>query len=299
AAEAQKNGDPARGEAIYRRPELACLTCHAIGGAGGLIGPDLSSLGTSSPAETIIKSIIYPTESIKEGYELQRVVRKNGNDILGYLVADRPSEIIIRDFSGEELAVPKSNIQTREKVPGSLMPPGLTATLDEKEFADLVSFLSRLGKSGDFRVPRERYVRRWKALPATEELLNRIQEGGVQSVATDESLAGSSYYSTVSGGLPIEELPVVKAQDEQYSLVKFEIEVLTQGDVSFDLNKGAGIVGWANGQAMAVEEGKLTSSFAPGTHQIALAVDRNVRNDGSLLVRLLDGGAQTRLVIGK
>lgn len=299
AAEAQQNGDPVRGEAIYRRPELACLTCHAIGGAGGLIGPDLSSLGTSSPAETIIKSIIYPTESIKEGYELQRVIRKNGNDILGYLVADRPSEIIIRDFSGEELAVPKSNIQTREKVPGSLMPPALTATLDEKEFADLVSFLSQLGKSGDFRVPRERYVRRWRALPANEELVKQIQEDGVQSVATDESLAGSPYYSTASGGLPIEELPVVKTQDEQYSLVKFEIEVLTKGDVSFDLKESAGIVGWANGQAMPLADGKLTASFEPGTHQIALTVDRTVRNDGSLLVRLLDGGAQSRLVIGK
>lgn len=300
AAEARKNGNPALGEAIYRRPELACQTCHALGGAGGLIGPDLSSLGTSSPSETIIKSIIYPTESIKEGFELQRVVRNNGKDILGYLVADRPSEVIIRDFTGEEVVVPKSTIQSREKVPGSLMPPGLTATLDEQEFADLVSFLSQLGKSGDFRVPRERYVRRWKVVAANDELVQRIEGDGIQSVAGDDRLTGPSHYSTVSGGLPIDELPVVKtSQNEQYSLVTFQIEVLTRGDVSFTLNEGTGVAGWANGKPATIADGKFAASFTPGTHQITLVIDRNIRNDGSLLVQLLDGGAQTRLVIGK
>src|SRR3546814_6828689 len=91
-----KSGNPVRGELILRKPELTCLSCHAIGGAGGLTGPDLSSLGTSSPAETIIKSIVYPTESIKEGYEMQRVARKDGSEVIGYLIADKPGEITIR-----------------------------------------------------------------------------------------------------------------------------------------------------------------------------------------------------------
>src|SRR5690606_31084598 len=47
ASEVKKSGNPVQGELIFRKEELACLTCHAIGGAGGLIGPDLSSLGTS------------------------------------------------------------------------------------------------------------------------------------------------------------------------------------------------------------------------------------------------------------
>src|SRR3546814_5481693 len=92
ASDVQKSGNPVRGELIFRKPELTCLSCHAIGGAGGLTGPDLSSLGTSSPAETIIKSIVYPTESIKEGYEMQRVARKDGSEVIGYLIADKRSE---------------------------------------------------------------------------------------------------------------------------------------------------------------------------------------------------------------
>ncbi|MEO6754116.1 MAG: hypothetical protein ABIP85_20240, partial [Chthoniobacteraceae bacterium] len=45
AARAKQNGDPVAGEAMYRRMASACTTCHAIGGAGGKLGPDMTSIG--------------------------------------------------------------------------------------------------------------------------------------------------------------------------------------------------------------------------------------------------------------
>lgn len=300
ASEAQKSGNPVQGELIYRKRELACMSCHAIGGAGGLIGPDLSSLGTSSPAETIIKSIIYPTQSIKEGFELQRVARTDGSEIMGYLVADKPSEIVMRDVTGHEIAIPKGNIKTREKIPGSLMPPGLTASLDKQEFIDLVNFLSKLGRSGNFRVPAERFVRRWQAVPANDEVRDRITKGGAEIVSKDDKLGSESHYSTASGTLPINELPIVEIDGgKRLSFVKFQIEVLTPGDVTLSFNDAGGIMAWADIKAAAIQNGELTASLAPGTHQITLAVDRNLRKEGSLLIQLVDGGAQTRLVMGK
>jgi len=300
ASEAKKTGNPVAGELIFRKRELACLTCHAIGGAGGQIGPDLSSLGTSSPAETIIKSIMYPTESIKEGFELQRVVRTDGSELMGYLVADKPGEIVVRDVTGNEVAIPKDNVKTREKIPGSLMPPGLTASLDKQEFIDLVNFLSKLGTSGSFRVPTERFVRRWEVLPANEDVLQRVKKDGIEGVSKDNKPAGSAHYSTVSGALPISELPVLEAGgDKRYSVVKFQVEVLTPGNVTLSFNDANGINGWADAKAIAIQSGKLTTSFVQGTHQITLAVDRNLRKEGPLLIQLTDGGAQTRLVMGK
>src|SRR5690606_28933882 len=130
-------------------------------------------------------SIIYPTESIKEGYELQRVVRTDGSEMMGYLVTDRPSEIIVRNVTGQEIAIPKESIETREKIPGSLMPPGLTASLDKQEFIDLVSYLSKLGKSGSFRVPTERFVRLWHAVSANDELRDKIKAEGIGAVSQD------------------------------------------------------------------------------------------------------------------
>jgi putative heme-binding domain-containing protein len=300
ASEAQKQGDPARGELVFRKPELACLTCHAMGGAGGLIGPDLSSLGTSSPSETIIKSLIYPTESIKEGYELQRVVRKDGSEMLGYLVSDRPSELVLRDVSGQEVAISKDHIQARDKVPGSLMPPGLTAGLAKQDFLDLVSFLSKLGESGNFRVPTERFVRRWEAVSSSEDLLKKVRKDGIQVVSKDAKLSGASTYSTVSGALPISELPVIETgNDKRYSVVRFQIEVLTAGAVTLTLNDASGITSWAGAKATPIQEGKLTASLPQGVHQFTLAIDRNVRKQGPLLVGLNDGGAQTRLILGR
>src|SRR3546814_20636500 len=140
-----KSGNPVRGELILRKPELTFLSCHAIGGTGGLTGPDLSSLGTSSSAETNIKSIVYPTESIKEGYEMQRVARKDGSEVIGYLIADKPGELTIRDVAGNEVAITKANIKAREKVHGSLMPTGVDASLEEQECVDLGSSLQKLG----------------------------------------------------------------------------------------------------------------------------------------------------------
>ncbi|GGC40184.1 L-sorbosone dehydrogenase [Parapedobacter defluvii] len=301
ASEARKTGDPVKGELIFRKRELACLTCHAIGGAGGQIGPDLSSLGTSSPAETIIKSVIYPTESIKEGYELQRVVRTDGSEIMGYLVTDRPSEIIVRDVTGHEVAIPKDNIKTREKIPGSLMPPSLTASLDKQEFIDLISFLSKLGTSGNFRVPTERFVRRWQAVPANDDVVKRVKENGIEAISKDNKLAGPPHYSTTSGALPISDLPIVETgEDKRYSFVKFEVEVLTPGDIAFGFNDANGVTGWADEKALSIENSKLTTSLAQGTHQITLAIDRNLRKEGPLQVHLTDdGSAQTRLVMGK
>ncbi|RQP10311.1 MAG: dehydrogenase [Parapedobacter sp.] len=299
ASEVKKSGNPAQGELIFRKAELACLTCHAIGGAGGLIGPDLSSLGTSSPAKTIIKSIIFPTESIKEGYEMQRVARKDGREIIGYLVADKPGEIIMRDFTGSEIPVPKDNIKIIEKVPGSLMPPGLTASLNKQEFIDLISYLSKLGTTGDFRVSTERFVRRWEAVPSNDDLLERIKERGIRIIPEDSKISGTSHYSTVSGVLPIIELPVIKIGEKKYSVVKFPVEVLTPGEVTFRLNDANGIKGWADANAATIDNNELTASLAPGTRHITLVIDRNIREAGPLLVSLEDGSAQTRLVMGK
>ena len=44
-ADVKEKGNPARGESIYRNAQLQCLKCHAIGGAGGVVGPDLVSMG--------------------------------------------------------------------------------------------------------------------------------------------------------------------------------------------------------------------------------------------------------------
>lgn len=65
---ALKTGDAARGERIYRRAELGCVLCHSIGGVGGKVGPDMTSLGASAPADYLVESVLVPNAKIKEGF---------------------------------------------------------------------------------------------------------------------------------------------------------------------------------------------------------------------------------------
>lgn len=299
---AREKGDPAKGELIFRKAESSCTTCHAIGGAGGLIGPDLSSLGTSSPAETIIRSILYPSASIKEGYDLKRVVKKDGSELMGYLASDGANEIVIRDVTGKEVSIAKSQVQVMEKVPGSLMPPGLTASLDRDQFVNLVAFLTRLGEPGDFRVPATRYVRRWETIELSKDLASKFSmDGGAIVTGKSAKVTTAPIYSKVSGELPVDDLAEMQnSAGKPFSIVRFEIEALTKGPVTFALNSPGGVAAYNGTKALKVSDGTITADLAQGIQPITLVLDRNVVK-GGLKVELKDvaGGAQTRLKVGR
>ncbi|MBL8865781.1 MAG: sorbosone dehydrogenase, partial [Planctomycetia bacterium] len=77
-ADVLKSGDPARGEAIYRRKELKCLNCHAIAGSGGQVGPDMTSIGASAQPDYLVESLLIPNKAVKEGYHAIEVNRLSG-----------------------------------------------------------------------------------------------------------------------------------------------------------------------------------------------------------------------------
>src|SRR5690625_7856121 len=114
-----------------------CMNCHAVGGAGGQAGPDLSSLGTSMPTDNIIRKILDPNGDVKEGYELTRVVRRDGSVVNGTLIRETPSEVVLRHVGDEEISIPSTHVETHETVSGSLVPLGFTAALEREHVTDL------------------------------------------------------------------------------------------------------------------------------------------------------------------
>lgn len=304
ASAVRESADPVRGEAIFRRNSLLCSSCHAIGGAGGRIGPDLSSLGTSSPVETIIRSIIYPTQSIKEGYELQRIVKKDGTELMAYLVSSGTAEVVVRDVAGQEISIPKSQVSTIEKTPGSLMPSGLTAGLEKQEFVDLVGFLSKIGESGAFRVPTTRFVRRWTTASSSKELIKKIGEAGPGYVAKDNAkIDFQPIYSKVSGELPIDQLPIVEAsQNKRYSFVRFDVEAVSKGNIQLAVNETSGLTAWVDQKPMKLTTAGLLTDVSPGVHSVTLAIDRSQFKEKQLAIQLQyaqNAPAQVRLVMGR
>jgi putative heme-binding domain-containing protein len=148
AGKVVKEGDPARGERIFRRKNLGCVTCHAIGGIGGKVGPDLTSIGASAQVDYLIESVLYPNRKIKEGYHSVIVETKDGLDLSGVLVSENSDELILRDATGKETTIAKNNIQNRA-TGNSLMPAGSVDALSPAERLDLYRFLSELGKPGE------------------------------------------------------------------------------------------------------------------------------------------------------
>jgi len=162
AARAAASGDPNRGELVYRRPELACTTCHAIGGAGGHVGPDMTSIGASAQPDYLVESVLRPDAKIKEGYHGVIVETKDGQTVSGTVVRESGTELVLRNPANQEVVLPKANIEQRTTATTSLMPGGLLYALPESEQADLFAFLSRLGKPGEFDASRGGVARRWR-----------------------------------------------------------------------------------------------------------------------------------------
>jgi putative heme-binding domain-containing protein len=169
-ANVSKNGDPARGEMIYRRQDLGCMNCHSIGGVGGKVGPDLTSIGASAQIDYLVESIQFPNRKIKEGYHATLVETKDDQELSGILVRETTEQLIIRDASNKEVAVAKNNIAKRTASTSSLMPAGLVDAISSQEQIDLYRFLYELGKPGRYDASKGDVARYYKILGATIDL---------------------------------------------------------------------------------------------------------------------------------
>ncbi len=145
-AEVVKRGVIDRGRQIFERKALACTTCHLVNNRGGMVGPDLTSVGTYATPESLLESLLNPSSTIKQGYETAVVTRKDGTSVAGLLQRKTDSATLVRDPVGKVIAIPSGEIARIDRSSVSLMPPGLTAFLRRDELIDLMRYLTSLGK---------------------------------------------------------------------------------------------------------------------------------------------------------
>jgi putative heme-binding domain-containing protein len=143
-SDAEKRGDFKRGAALFNRPALACVACHAIKGKGGQIGPELGGLATHMVPEGILESLLKPSKQMKQGYESVVITLKNKEVRVGTLHRKTKSEVLLRDLSGKITSVPRNQIANLDSSGVSIMPPGLTNSLRRDELLDLLHYLMNL-----------------------------------------------------------------------------------------------------------------------------------------------------------
>lgn len=142
----QMTGDPQKGLAIFRRPEVACSTCHQVNGEGVDFGPKLSEIGSKLGKDALIAAILEPSAGISFGFEAWRVELKNGDEVFGLIVSDAEDEVEVKQQGGQSQRIKKADIAAREKQSLSIMPAGLHQALTPQEFVDLIAYLSSLKK---------------------------------------------------------------------------------------------------------------------------------------------------------
>lgn len=291
----EQEGDPARGEQIYRRAELQCVICHAIGGAGGVIGPDLVSLGASAPVDYIIESMLDVSAVIKEGYHMTVVTTDAGEVFAGGLVLDGDEELVIRDPTGTKHTIPTARVTSKTISPVSMMPPGLTDNLREDEFVDLIRFMSELGKDGDYNVGSEPVVRSWRMLaPLEQTQTDMVRHAGLETLELEaDQFTWLPITSKVSGALPLAE---VIEHGRMYpwhpKIVQFDIEIAPDqaGGAALQFNDPGGIIVVAGGDVVGDAEPLTKLGLGAGTHPVTLVIQtRRTNPNRELKVTVVHG----------
>ena len=287
--EVKSQGDPRQGELIYRRATLLCATCHAIGSAGGIIGPNLVSLGSSAPVDYLVESLLEPSKKIKEGYATTLVTLKNNEVITGFLGAQSDSQIILRDAVGKLTQINRDSIAKQENIPVSLMPPGLTASLRRDEFIHLVRFLSELGKEGDYKVSAASYVRRWRVLNFTPSLNDPINKDGWRALGRpNPDYQWTPAYSMVSGSLPTAEVPKLQVLWHKLSALQCELNVTTAGKIGLQLDDATNVHLFLGEQEVGFEKNLAVLDLPIGSHPLVLAWDHSTRDRPSLRAEIVE-----------
>ncbi len=121
-----------------------CATCHSMQGEGGIIGPNLTQLGTRFSPEDMITALIEPSEVISDQYASTVLYLEDGQSVVGKLTRQDEENYYLSQnpFAPDIIReIPKSEVTQSKLSAVSVMPPGLINSLNENELRDLIAYL--------------------------------------------------------------------------------------------------------------------------------------------------------------
>ena len=139
-----RGGDARRGQRVVaENPAAECTRCHALGGRGADVGPNLSGVAATLTREQLLEALIEPNARIAPGFGTVGITLRNGQRVDGTLRRETDAEVILTVGDPPvERRVAKTEIAERTN-PVSAMPPFGTI-LKPREIRDLVEFLTML-----------------------------------------------------------------------------------------------------------------------------------------------------------
>lgn len=120
-----------------------CSACHAIGGEGGAIGPQLDGVGKWG-TRALAEKILDPNRNVSEAFRTYTITTKDGKVLSGLLRREEGEVIVFADITGKEFSVPKNEIAEQKPSRYTLMPDHFSETLPPEKFYALLKYLLSL-----------------------------------------------------------------------------------------------------------------------------------------------------------
>ena len=254
--EVAATGNEARGELVFRSEANSCLKCHALRGAGGQVGPELSDVGGVSPVDYLIRSVMAPEAAVKEQYLMMTALTTDGRIVQGIVVDQDDQGVKLKDAEGKEFALTAAEIEEK-KIGGSLMPQGLPKLMTHQEFVDLIRFLSELGKPGPYQRTAAATVQRWRVLtsPPSELSTPAPDNQVIQTLSNVPETSWTTQYAFFDGTLPLEPVRKLLEADADMIYLQAEVDVNGRGQTRLALNASEGVTAWLNDQPIKLGDG--------------------------------------------
>ncbi|MDB6070057.1 MAG: hypothetical protein JWL81_1228, partial [Verrucomicrobiales bacterium] len=129
--------DKGRGESVFA---ANCAVCHAIGGKGALVGPQLDGIGNRGAAR-LCEDILDPGRNVDSHFRLHVVTAQDESVVAGLERGEAGQVLIMVDAAGQEHRLVKSTIKKNEETAMSLMPAIFGMSIPEADFYDLMAWL--------------------------------------------------------------------------------------------------------------------------------------------------------------
>lgn len=144
AAISKTKGDVNLGKQMFTRQ--TCTSCHAASLDEPQKGPYLGNIAQTYSRTDLAMNILDPGKTIAQGFATELFTLKDGTAQMGFVTFESADQVKARNIAAQEFTWKTSDIVKRDKLPNSLMPPGLVGNLTIREFASLLDYLESLSK---------------------------------------------------------------------------------------------------------------------------------------------------------
>jgi cytochrome c len=132
----------ARGKQALMKSQ--CLQCHAVGGYGAVLGPDMVESAKKYQGAKLLEQILEPSREIHPNFKTIQFLLESGRQLSGIVVEEDDKTLTIVQnlmLPQNRITIVKSEIEQQKAARISAMPRGLVDILTKQEILDMLAYI--------------------------------------------------------------------------------------------------------------------------------------------------------------